>query len=102
MRGRKAEVDEERTAPNGYHYVKTEDGWRLKHHLIMEATLGRKLEPDERCVFVDGKRHNLDPTNIEVREKGRGSLRRRKAHIEARLAELQAELDEINAELLKV
>lgn len=101
-RGGKASVGDTRVSANGYHYTRTEDKWRLTHHIIMEATLGRKLEPDERVVFVDGKRSNLKPDNIEIREKGRGSIRRRKAALEARIEELQSELNEINAELAKV
>lgn len=102
MRGQTSEVGSTRTAPNGYHYTKTAVGWRLTHHLIMEEELGRKLREDEGVYFVDGKRHNLDPSNIKVREKGRGSLRRRLAVIEARIDELEAERDEIKRELLKV
>lgn len=101
-RGGKANVGDTRVAANGYHYTRCEEGWRLTHHLIMEETLGRRLEPDERVIFVDGKRSNLAASNIETREKSRGSIRRRKANIEARIAELQAELAEINEELSKV
>ena len=101
-RGQAAKEGDTRVSDNGYHYTRTATEWRLTHHIIMEKTLGRKLKEDERVIFVDGKRSNLDPDNIEVREKGRGSLRRRQAIVEARIAELQAELADINAELLKV
>lgn len=102
MRGRVSEVGDTRTAANGYHYTRTESGWRLTHHIIMEASLGRSLEPDERVVFKDGKRRNLDPDNIVISNKARGSLRRRKAQLEARIQELQGQLAEVEAELAKI
>jgi septal ring factor EnvC (AmiA/AmiB activator) len=102
VRGRAAEVGDVRVAKNGYHYTRTEKCWRLTHHIIMEKKLGRPLEPDERVVFVDGKRTNQTPTNLEVREKGRGSLHRRRAQLQARVEELQAEISEIDRELAKV
>lgn len=100
-RGQAASEGDTRLAPNGYHYTRTATEWRLTHHIIMEKTLGRKLKEDERVIFVDGKRSNLDPDNIEVREKGTGSLRRRLAVIEARIAELQAEKDDIEKQISK-
>lgn len=102
MRGQKSGVGDERVAENGYHYTKTETKWTLTHHLIAEQALGRKLDPDERVSFKDGKRDNLDPDNIQVSKKARGSLRRRKAQLEARLAEIQGEIDQINEELARV
>ena len=104
-RGKAANIGDTRVAPNNYHYTKVEDDgtgkpvWRLTHHIIAEQKLGRKLREDERVTFI-GSRRDLSPENIRVVEKGRGSLRRRAAQIEARIAELQAELDEINHELL--
>lgn len=100
-RGKTANVGDTRIAPNGYHYTKTEDGWRLTHHLVAEKMLGRPLREDERVRFKTGNKLMLNPTNIEVVPKGRGSLRRRKAVIEARIEELQAELEEITAELMR-
>jgi hypothetical protein len=104
-RGASAPLGSTRTSANGYHYTKAIDPatnkecWRLTHHIVAEQKLGRPLREDERVHFV-GKKSDLSPDNIKVVEKGRGSLRRRKAQIEARIAELQSELDEINKELL--
>lgn len=98
-RGQKAEVGDKRVAPNGYHYTRCEGGWRLTHHIIMEKKLGRTLHDNERVVFVNGKRSDLRPDNLEVRERGTSSLRQRKARIEARIDELQAELNDIEAQL---
>lgn len=103
-RGQEVPVGSVRVSANGYHYTKVEDdgsgkpGWRLTHHLVAEKKLGRKLLPNERVSFVD-KKTDLRPKNIVVTQQGTSSLRRRKAHIEAKIQELQAELDEINQEL---
>jgi hypothetical protein len=66
-RGYRSELGEEKTSANGYVYVKTETGWRLKHHLIAEKKLGRPLQPDERVYFVDNDRANFKVKNIEVK-----------------------------------
>lgn len=90
-RGTKAKVGSKMTSANGYHYVRTETGWRLAHHLIAERALGRPLASNERAVFRDGNRNNLAPDNIAVLEKGNRSIRARIAVINARIAELEAE-----------
>lgn len=102
MRGKASNVGDTRIAPNGYHNTRTESGWRLTHHIIMEQTLGRPLRPDERVTFKDGKRTNLKPSNIVVQDKGRTSLRRRLAALIARRDDIQAEIDDIEAQLRKV
>lgn len=102
MRGSRSNVGDVNVSSNGYHYTRTEAGWRLTHHIIMESKLGRGLEPDERVVFKDGKRTNLDPDNIEISEKGRSSIRRRRAQLIARRDEIQAQIDAIDFELSKV
>lgn len=101
-RGQNVEVGSTRQAQNKYWYTKVAEmpdtgkpGWRLTHHIIAERKLGRPLRTDERVTFKDGKRTNLDPSNIVVVEKGKGSQRRRLAQIEARIQELTAERDEI-------
>lgn len=99
MRGQKSDVGDTRVAPNGYHYTRTKEGWKLTHRLVAESKLGRSLGDDERVTFVDGDRANLDPNNLRVSKVRSGSLERRKARIEARIEELQAELREINKEL---
>ena len=98
-RGKNAELGAERVSQNGYTYIKTEDGWMLKHHVIAEKKLGRKIRADERVRFVDGKKSNLDPKNVEIVTRASGSLRRRKAALEVRIEELQAELREVNHSL---
>lgn len=94
-RGKASKPGDTRTAANGYHYTRTEHNWRLTHHIIAEQELGRALKEDERVEFVDRDRSNLSPGNIVVRQKGRGSTRRRIAQIDARIAELQAQRDEL-------
>jgi hypothetical protein len=88
-----------RVSTNGYSYTKSEGKWRLTHHLIAEAKLGRALAPGERVEFKDKDRENLSPENILVRVKGEGSITRRIAVIDDRIRELQAERDLLVAEL---
>jgi len=98
-RGSNVPVGTTRTATNGYHYTKTETGWRLTHHIIAEQTLGRPIRPDERVVFKDGKRANLLPGNVEVKAKGYTSIHVRKDKIQARIEDLVRELNAIEQEL---
>lgn len=106
-RGQSAEIGTHRVAQNGYHYDKVANrgdgkpGWRLSHHIVAEQKLGRPLGQNERVSFKDGNKDNLLPSNIVVSEKGRSSLRHRKAVLEQRIEELQAELKIINKELEK-
>lgn len=101
MRGSRSEVGATKIAKNGYHYTKTEDRWRLTHHIVAEENLGRELTADERVVFGDGDRTNLDPENIIVRRKNTASLRRKEAQLATRIEELQAELDAVRYQIRK-
>lgn len=98
MRGQAANVNDTRVSANGYHYTRTESGWRLTHHLVAEGLLGRKLQPDERVVFRTKNKLDLSEDNIQVVPKGKSSVRRRIAQVEARIAELQAELHDLKHE----
>ena len=98
-RGKTADEGATRVAPNGYHYTKVDGRWRLTHHLVAEKMLGRPLKEGERVVFKTGNKLKLTEDNIQVVQKGSGSVRRRKAVLEARIEEMQAELDAINREL---
>lgn len=100
-RGKLAQDGATRVAQNGYQYTKVNGKWRLTHHIKAEEYLGRSLREDERVSFRDPKKKlDFSRDNIVVSEKGTGSVRRRKAQLEARIAELQAELHDINQELL--
>jgi hypothetical protein len=88
-----------RVSANGYSYTKSDGRWRLTHHIIAEANLGRPLAPGERVEFKDKDRTNLKPENVLVRTKGEGSVTRRLAVIDDRIRELQAERDLLVAEL---
>lgn len=101
MRGSRSEVGDTRVSKNGYHYTKTEEKWELTHHLIAQEKLGRPLSADERAVFVDGDRTNLDPGNIDVRRKATASLRKKEANLVARIEEMQAELDAVRMQIKK-
>ena len=98
-RGAYVENGATRVAQNGYHYIKVDGKWRLRHHIEAEKKLGRPLRQDERVSFKDKNKSNFALDNLVIAEKGTGSVRRRKAQIEARIAELQAELHEIEEEL---
>ncbi len=95
MRGEAALVGARRVSANGYHYIKTETGWRLTHHLVAEKKLGRPLHTDERVIFKNLNRDDLSPENIDVRKKYKQNPNVRKAQLRARIADLQAELAEL-------
>lgn len=98
MRGQRSTVGDTRIAPNGYHWTRTETGWRMTHHIVAEKeVLGRPLAADEMVQFIRGKEPLAE--NLRVIKKGKSSLRRRAAQLEVRIEELQAELSEVRAEL---
>lgn len=69
-KGKKAELGSENVSANGYTWVKTSTGWRLKHHLIAEEKIGRKIDTKtDRVTFADGDRTNFKPDNIIVSQK---------------------------------
>lgn len=97
-RGRNAPIGSERTSPNGYQYVKCKEGWVLKHKLVVEEHLGRKLEENERIRFIDGDRTNLDPENLKVYTVRDKSPKARIAEIDAKIDELMTERKELEAQ----
>jgi HNH endonuclease len=101
MRGSRSDVGSTKVAQNGYHYTKTEEKWRLTHHIIAEEKIGRALTPNERVVFVDGDRTNLDPSNLQVKRKITSSLRKKEAQLVARIKELQGQLEDVRAQIEK-
>lgn len=96
-RGQVADVGTERWSQNGYLTVKTEEGWRYKHHIIAEEKLGRPLEPTERVIFYDGNRKNFDSTNIIVEVSHR--RRNRVFLLEAKVDKMMTELEDVKREL---
>lgn len=94
-RGKTAKIGEERTSPNGYQYVKCKEGWVLKHKLVVEKHLGRKLLDSERIRFIDGDRTNLDPANLKVYTVRDKSPKARIAEIDAKIEELLMERKEL-------
>jgi len=98
-RGQASEIGAERVAPNGYRYVKTGTGWELCSRLIAENRLGRKLRADEYVTFKDTDRTNLDPNNLLVQRRGRSSLKRQLALVDARILELTATKKELERRL---
>jgi len=99
-RGTTSSIGDTHTAPNGYHYTRTEKGWQLTHHVIMEAKIGRPINKDTETVrFRDHDRDNLDPDNIYIEPKKTQTANRRLAVMIAQRAELDAQIKAIQAEI---
>lgn len=96
VRGQPSKVGDTRTSPNNYHYTRTHKGWRLTHHIVAEKKIGRPLRDNERVIFIDGKRSNIEPDNLRVVIKGQSSIEKEKARLTERIRELQAQLDELS------
>jgi hypothetical protein len=97
VRGQASKVGDTRVSANGYHYTKTPDKWKLTHHIVAEKEiLKRQLKENERVIFRDKNRENLDPMNLAVVIKGSGSASRTRARLTARIQELTAQLEELN------
>jgi len=103
-RGKETVIGTERLAPNGYLYVKTKTGWRLKHHAIWEEAFG-PIPPNHRVAFKDGDRKNIVPTNLTLKEVGRKnnnhnkSLRRELQIVRGLLERAHERLDAVEGEL---
>lgn len=99
-RGRPAAVGTETVNANGYCQVKTVDrGWVGKHTLVLEAKLGRVLLANERAVFKDGNKSNLDPSNIELSVTGNGSIQARIVKLRAEIADREALIQDLEQQL---
>ena len=94
-RGRKAIVGDTRTAPNGYHYTREKDGWKLTHRIVIEEHMGRAIGDDERVRFIDGDRTNITAENLEV-------YTIKQASDEAKIARLEIKKEEIIEELISL
>lgn len=95
-RGQASEIGTERQQPNGYWVIRTETGWRFKHHVVAEQTvLKRPLQPNESVRFRDGDQNNIHPDNLLVVTKGDTNLRKRLAVVQERIRELRVEEQEI-------
>jgi hypothetical protein len=101
-RGKPADVGETRVSKNGYHYTRTEDGWRLTHHLVAIAKLRRELRPGERVYFGDGDKTNLTPYNIRVTDSTRATIERRIRHIDDQVEGLRAQKEALEDQLAKL
>jgi len=99
VRGKPAREGDRYVSQNGYSYTKVDGKWKMTHHIVAEEMIGRPIAEDEQVRFKSNNRLDLRPGNIEVVKRGKTSLRRRKAQLEARIEELQAQLDLVNKEL---
>lgn len=92
-RGQTAKDGDITVAKNGYHYVRRDGKWVLKHWIVAEEKLGRAIKPNEMVFFVDGTKTNFSPSNIQVKVKKTSSMRKQVAVIEDRVRELLAKRD---------
>lgn len=99
MRGRTAKIGDETVNQNGYTYVRCQEGWRPKAHVIAEEKLGRPLEPHERVRFLDGDRANIVPANIEVYDKSKKGIVTQLNRINQEIAELTERKQFLEAQL---
>jgi hypothetical protein len=97
-RGQQAQLGDTMINANGYSHTRTETGWRLTHHLVAEAMIGRAIDSDKETVrFKDGNRANLDPSNIVVEPKKTKSASARLAKLIAQRAEIDAMIQELQS-----
>lgn len=94
-RGTVTTLGTEKETPQGYLTVKTEDGWILKHRMVIEEDLGRQLMSTERVYFKDGNRKNCKLSNLEVRLNSPRTTKQ----LEVRLRELDRERADVLGEL---
>jgi hypothetical protein len=99
-RGQQAEIGTRTQNRNGYWQTKTEGGWTADHILVMEASIGRKLRPNEFVKFKTEDRGNINLDNLELRTRGDAkSPAARLAAIEVRIEELEAEAEELRRQI---
>jgi hypothetical protein len=98
LRGQKAEVGARRVAPNGYHYYKTEKGWRLTHHVVWERTTKKPIPPGFQVRFKNGDKNDYVFDNLVLVEMKPKSKAYKASLLRAKIAELQAELKILEAE----
>lgn len=92
------------TAQNGYSYRKVKGKWKPVHYCIVEEKIGRPVNPkEERVVFVDKDRNNLDPSNLIVQPlASKDSVRskqRRVATLHDKIREMTAEANSLQIEI---
>jgi hypothetical protein len=61
-----------RPSGKGYMQVKTENGWRAEHRIVMEHELGRPLRGGEQVHHKNGRRDDNRLENLELRSGAHG------------------------------
>lgn len=57
----------------GYTFVKTHDGWKPQHRVVMEQAIGRALTGDETVHHINGQRDDNRLENLQLRRGQHGS-----------------------------
>lgn len=65
-RGRPRAAHDRKVTRQGYVLVRTDEGWKPEHRVVMERHLGRKLRHGEHVFHLDGDRQNNDPANLTL------------------------------------
>lgn len=97
-RGANAAVGDERVSPNGYLYIKTEDGWKLAHRLLAEREiLKRPLNANERVTFANGNRLDIRVENLKVTSvrTDLAKMEKQRDNLIVRIEELQGQLADL-------
>ena len=73
--GKGVAIGSTRKGPDGYVKVKTVEGWRLEHRVVIEAVIGRPLDAgwQETVHHRNGQRDDNRPSNLELRIGNHGS-----------------------------
>jgi hypothetical protein len=79
--------------------VKTENGWRFLHRVVMEEQLGRFLRPDERVRIKNGDKDDLRPENLVLEVGSQAAITNRKTALERKKRKLEWKIRELSDEL---
>lgn len=67
------ELGATRVDSSGYVEIKTDDGWRKEHRVVMERVLGRELQETETVHHINGDRSDNRVDNLQLRRGQHGA-----------------------------